>query len=253
MDQIFQDKVALITGGTSGIGRAAAIALAKRGAKVIVSGRRENEGKETVRLIHEAGGVGLFVKCDVTQEKDIADLVSKAVDTYGRLDIAFNNAGVFTEGPFSQMTIDDYERNFNTNVKGVFLSMKYQIPQMLKSGGGSIINNASIAGLIGVGGTALYGASKAAVISLTKNVAVEYAKQNIRVNAVAPAGIETDMLTSFVADHKSEKAQRFKAAHPMGRFGTVDEIAAAVVFLASPNSSFITGQTIVLDGGYTIP
>lgn len=253
MGQSFQNKVALITGGTSGIGRATAIALAKKGAKVIVSGRRENEGKETVRLIQEAGGIGMFVKCDITQEKDIAALISKTVDTYGQLDIAFNNAGVFSEGPLATMTVDDYERIFNTNVKGVFLSMKYQIPQMLKSGGGSIINNASIAGMIGAGGFALYGASKAAVISLTKNVAMEFARQNIRVNAVAPAGVDTDMLASFVGDQKGEKAQMFKEAHPMGRFGTVDEIAAAVVFLASPKSSFITGQTIVLDGGFTLP
>lgn len=254
MDQILQNKVAIITGATAGIGRNAAILFAKKGAKVVVTGRRDKEGEETVRLIKDAGGTALFVKCDVSQEKDNADLVAKTLKTYGRLDIAFNNAGVFgKEASLLELTEDDYKYIFDINVKGIFLSMKYQIPAMLKSGGGSIINNASVAGIIGIPDNALYAASKAAVISLTKSLALAYAKQNIRVNAVAPAGVETEMLTTFIGDKKSEKAENFKNLHPMGRFGTSDEIAEGALFLASQNSSFITGQTLVLDGGFTIP
>ncbi len=251
MGKVLEGKVAIVTGGTSGIGRASAIELAKAGAKVVVSGRREKEGQETVQLIQKAGGTSLFVKVDITKESDIAQMVKKTLDTYGRLDIAFNNAGILAHGPITQVTEEEYKQVFDANVKGVLLSMKHEVPAMLKSGGGSIINMSSIAGLISLKEVSIYSASKHAVVGMIKSAALELAKQNIRVNGVAPAGIETDMLTSFVPDLESQEAKKFRELHPMGRFGKSEEIASVVLFLASSASSFITGQTIAIDGGYT--
>jgi NAD(P)-dependent dehydrogenase (short-subunit alcohol dehydrogenase family) len=250
MEKNLEGKVAIVTGGTSGIGRASAIALAREGAKVVVSGRREKEGQETVQLIKKAGGTALFVKADITNEADVSMLVKKCVETYGRLDIAFNNAGVFGHTPIVDVTIEEYKRIFDANVEGVVLSMKHEVPAMLKNGGGAIINMASVVGLVGVAEASLYDASKHAVIGLTKSAALEFAKKNIRVNAVAPAGIETEMLEGYVVDYNSEGAKQFKALHPMGRFGKPEEIASVVVFLASSGASYVTGQTIAIDGGF---
>jgi NAD(P)-dependent dehydrogenase (short-subunit alcohol dehydrogenase family) len=252
----FQDKVALITGGSSGIGRATAVAFAREGVKVVVTSRRENEGKETVRLIKEAGGEGLFIRTDVSKEADVKAMVEGTVKAYGHLDYAFNNAGI--EGnaaPLAEQTVDDYESVLGINVRGVFLSMKYEIPQMLKNGGGAIVNMSSIDGLIGFPGISLYVASKHAVIGLTKSAALEYAKSGIRINAVGPGAIETDMVDRFVskvsAGKEEEIRQQFAAMHPIGRFGKPEEIASAVLYLCSDGASFVTGQTLALDGGFT--
>lgn len=248
---MLENKVAIVTGGTRGIGRATAIALAKGGAKVAVCGRSVNGGMETVRLVQEIGGEGIFIRADITKEDEVAYLVKKTVETYGHLDIACNNAGIRGSGTVAEAAVEDYQLIFDTNVKGVLLSMKYEIPAMLKSGGGSIINMASIAALVSRGNASIYAASKGAVIALTRSAAMECVKQNIRINAIAPAGIETEMLLDFIGGKESEAGRTFMALHPMGRFGTPEEIANVVVFLASQRSSFITGQTIALDGGFS--
>lgn len=252
MSSKLQNKVALVTGGTSGIGRASAIALAKAGAKVVVSGRRETEGQETVRLIEAVGGEALFVKADVSNEADVINLVNKTVEKFGGLHIAFNNAGV--EGhpaPITQVTSEDYQHVFDINVKGVLLSLKHEVPAMLKSGGGSIINTSSVAGLVGMANVSVYVASKHAVIGITKSVALEFAKQNIRVNAVSPAAIQTDMFERFTGGADTDAGKYLASMHPIGRVGVSDEIANPVVFLASDDSSFITGQSLTIDGGFT--
>lgn len=245
-----ENKVALVTGGTSGIGRASAVALARAGAKVVVAGRRETEGAETVNQIEAAGGEGLFVRADVAREPEIKALVQAAVDTFGRLDIAFNNAGVEWAGPLTEATEADYRRVMDINVWGVLAALKHEVPAMLKSGGGSIINTSSVAGHIGMAGAAIYVASKFAVEGLTRTAAIEFAKQGIRVNAVAPAAIETEMFDRF-AGKEGEVRNYLTSLHPVGRLGRPHEIADAVVWLASEQSSFVTGHSLVVDGGFT--
>ncbi len=243
-------KVAIITGGSSGIGRATAIAFAREGAKVAIASRREEEGEETVRLVKEAGSDGFFVKTDVAKAADVSAMVEKTVQHYGRLDYAFNNAGI-EEAPTSlvEQTEETFDRIVNINIKGVWLSMKYQIPQMLKNGGGVIVNTSSVGGLIGVPGVPIYVASKHAVLGLTKSAALEYAKQGIRINAVSPGAIETEMFDRF-ADDPQMRGQ-MAAAHPVGRVGKAEEIASAVLWLCSDGASFVTGQTLTVDGGFT--
>lgn len=245
-----QDKIALVTGGTSGIGRATAIAFARAGAKVVVSGRREKEGAETLALVQKAGGTGLFVRADVAKEADVKNLIDATLRAYGRLDVAFNNAGIESAviKPTHEQDDADFDRVFAINVKGVYLSLKHEIAAMLKTGGGSIVNTSSVAGLIGMPGAGPYVASKHAVIGLTKNAALEYAKQGIRVNAVAPAAIETPMFDRFT---EAVPRDFLASLHPIGRVGKPEEIADAVLWLSSPQSSFVTGQTITVDGGFT--
>ena len=252
----FQGKVALITGGSSGIGRATAIAFAREGAKVIVTSRRENEGKETLRMIKEVGSEGLFIRTDVSKEADVKAMVEGTVKAYSRLDYAFNNAGIEGDvAPLAEQNVDNYEAVLGINVGGVFLSMKYEIPQMLKNGGGAIVNMSSVGGLIGFPGFSLYVASKHAVLGLTKTAALEYAKSGIRINAVSPAVIETDMVDRFVGKvgvgKEGEMRQQLAAMHPIGRMGKPEEIASAVLYLCSDGASFVTGQTLAIDGGYT--
>ena len=242
-------KVALITGGTTGIGRDTAILFAKSGAKIVVSGRREAEGNETINLVRAAGGDGLFVKSDVSKSADVRSLVQKTVEKFGRLDLAFNNAGV--EGqwkPIIEQSEEDWDSVININLKGTWLCLKYEILQMLKQGSpGAIVNMSSVAGLMGSAGAAIYVASKHGVIGLTRTVALEYASKGIRVNAVCPAVIETAMADrAFPAP---EIKKRLLAMHPIGRFGKPTEIAEAVLWLCSSKSSFVTGHYITLDGG----
>jgi NAD(P)-dependent dehydrogenase (short-subunit alcohol dehydrogenase family) len=247
---ILQDKVALVTGGTSGIGRATAIAYAQQQAKVVVVGRRIDEGEETVRLIKEAGGEATFVQADVTKEADVKAMVDNAVSVFGRLDIAFNNAGTVGENPsLIEQPEAEYDRIMNVNVKGVWLSMKYEIAQMLKQGSGSIVNTASANGVVALPSVPLYTASKHAVVGLTKAAALQYAKAGIRINVVAPAAIETDMFEAATGGQDEAKAY-ITGLHPIGRVGQAVEVANAVLFLSSDLASFITGETLMVDGGF---
>jgi|SRR5579871_4428276 NAD(P)-dependent dehydrogenase (short-subunit alcohol dehydrogenase family) len=246
-----EGKVGLVTGGTSGIGRDTAVLFAKAGVNVVVAGRREVEGEKTVEMIRSAGSDGLFVKADVSKASEVEMLVQKAVEKFGRLDLAFNNAG--TEGiwvPIVKQSEEDWDRTISVNLKGVWLSLKYEIKQMLKQGGGgAIVNMASTMGLIGSAGAAAYSASKHGVIGLTKTAALETAKSRIRINAVCPAAIETSMSERlFGAPHVHRYV---KSCHPIGRFGRAEEVAEAVLWMCSDRASFMTGQSLVLDGGFT--
>lgn len=247
----FSQKVALVTGGTSGIGRATAVAFAAQGAKVVVSGRREPEGIETVSLIQKAGGEGVFVRADVSKEEDHINLVARTVEHFGRLDFAFNNAGIiFDRQPITQTSKESFDQTMAVNVGGVFLAMKHQIPAMLRSGGGAIVNNASVLGLRPTANRSSYNASKYAVIGLTKTVALEFAAQGVRINAVCPAIIATDLTAELLNDEKTHAYLR--SLHPVGRVGDVEEVAGAVIFLCSPAASFMTGVALPVDGGFAI-
>ena len=244
-----KNKVALVTGGTSGIGESTALLFAEAGAKVVIAGRRETEGNAVVEQIRKAGGEATFIKTDVGKAAEVQALVQKTIDKYGRLDTAFNNAGV--EGnwtPLVEMPEEDWDRVIDTNLKGAWLCLKYEIPQMLKTGGGTIVNMSAVAGLMGTPAAAHYGASKHGVIALTRTAALEHASHNIRVNAVCPAVIETPMGERLFG--APEVRPEAVAMHPIGRFGTPREIAEAVLWLASEKSSFMTGHYIVLDGGF---
>jgi NAD(P)-dependent dehydrogenase (short-subunit alcohol dehydrogenase family) len=242
-------KAAIITGGSSGIGRAAAIALAKQGVKIAIAARRAKEGEETVRLVKEAGSDGIFVKTDVANENDVRSLVEKTVKTYGRLDYAFNNAGI-EETPTSlvDQTSEVFDQIMNVNVKGVWLSMKYEIPEMIRTGGGAIVNTSSGAGVIGYPQQPIYIASKHAVLGLTKSAALEYAKSGIRINAIAPGVTETEMVERVAEDDK-QLIESIKSITPIGRIGDPQEIANAVVWLLSDKASFVLGHTLLVDGG----
>lgn len=242
-------KVAIVTGGNSGIGRAAALALAKQKVKISIAARRTEEGEETVRLIKEAGSDGIFVKTDVTSESDVSSLVSKTVETYGKLDYAFNNAGVEEiMTPFLDQTSEKFDQIMSTNVRGVWLSMKYEIPEMIKNGGGAIVNNSSVAGVMGFPQMPIYIASKHAVLGLTKSAASEFAKSGIRINAIAPGGVKTDM-EKRVVESNPQLLDTFDSMHPIGRIGTPEEIANAVIWLLSDKASFVLGHTLLVDGG----
>jgi NAD(P)-dependent dehydrogenase (short-subunit alcohol dehydrogenase family) len=243
-------KVALVTGGTSGIGRDTAVLFAKEGAKVVVTGRREAEGKETLEMMRAAGGDGLFLKGDVAKAAEVEMMVQKTVEKFGRLDIAFNNAGI--EGnwvPLVEQSEEDWDRVIDINLKGTWLCLKYEIRQMVKqSGGGTIVNMSSVAGWIGSAGAATYCASKHGVLGLTKAAALENAKDGIRVNAVCPAVIETAMAERAFADPAVNKF--VLSQHALGRFGKPTEISEAVLWMCSERSSFMTGQSLILDGGF---
>jgi NAD(P)-dependent dehydrogenase (short-subunit alcohol dehydrogenase family) len=242
----FKGKVALVTGGTSGIGKATAIAFARAGAKVVLSGRREKEGAEVVAEIKKLGGDAAFVRADVAKDAEVKAMVDFTVEKFGRLDIAFNNAGVEWKGTLDQATETEYRRIFDINVWGLLNSMRHEIPIMLKNGGGAIVNTSSIAGHVGLGGVSVYIASKHAVEGLTKSAALEFAKQNIRINAVAPGPIATEMWDRFAGDAGDQIASTV----PVQRVGASEEIAAAVLYLASDAAKFTTGTSLVVDGGF---
>ena len=240
-------KVAIITGGTSGIGRATAVALAKEeGANVVIAARREKEGNETVQLVKEAGGDGMFVKTDVINEDDVRALVEKTVKEYGGLDYAVNNAGlVEAQTSLLAETSSVFDQIMNVNVKGVWLCMKHEIPEMIRKGAGAIVNMASGAGVIGDPQLPIYDASKHAVLGLTKSAALGYAKSGIRINAVAPGLTKTDLL----ANYDKEFIESLKSMYPVGRIADPQEIANAVVWLLSDKASFVVGHTLLVDGG----
>ena len=243
-------KAAIITGGSSGIGRAAAVALAKQGVKVAIAARRAKEGEETVRLVKEAGSEGIFVKTDVANENDVRSLVEKTVKQYNRLDYAFNNAGIEEKTtPLVDQTSEVFDQIMNVNVKGIWLSMKYEIPEMIRTGGGAIVNTSSGAGVVGYPLQPIYIASKHAVLGLTKSAALEYAKSGIRINAVAPGGVETDMLKQAAEDNK-QFVETLRSMHPIGRIADPEEIANVVVWLLSDKASFVLGHTLLVDGGF---
>ena len=251
MMETFKSKVALVTGGSSGIGRATALAFAQRGARVVVADVGVEGGEETASLIQNTGGEALFIQTDVAQASEIEHLIGKTVETYGRLDYAFNNAGI--AGDLS-LTADCSEEHWNRvmsiNLRGVWLCMKHELPQMLKQGSGAIVNTASALGLVGIIGQAAYVAAKHGVVGLTKTAALEYAKSGIRVNAVCPGVIQTPMVEGVIKA-QPELTEGLLALEPVGRLGQPEEIAQTVVWLCSDAASFVTGHSMAADGGYT--
>ncbi len=249
MSKATTSKVVLITGGTSGIGRAAALAFARRGDRVVVAGRRVSEGEETARLAREAGGDAVFIQTDATIPSEVEALVARTVERWERLDCAFNNAGITGEmARTADCTEENWHRTLSINLTAVWLSMKCEIRQMLKQSSGVIVNNASTAGLVGMRGGPAYSASKGGVIQLTRTAALEYAKQGIRVNAVCPGFIETPM-TDAHARVNPDLEPWIRRIQPMGRLGTADEVAEAVLWLCSDAASFVTGHALAIDGG----
>jgi NAD(P)-dependent dehydrogenase (short-subunit alcohol dehydrogenase family) len=245
-------KVALITGGASGIGRATALAFAREGAKLIIADRHEDGGQQTVHMITEQGGEATFVQVDVSRATEAAAMINTAVETYGRLDCAHNNAGVGARPRvrLHEISEESWDRLLDINLKGVWLCMKYEIAQMLTQGGGAIVNTASIMGLVGSWSrSGAYNASKHGVVGLTKTAALEYATEGIRVNAVCPGYIRTPLIEATLASQPEMEAQ-IVARHPVGRMGRPEEIAEAVVWLCSDAASFVTGHTMTVDGGY---
>jgi NAD(P)-dependent dehydrogenase (short-subunit alcohol dehydrogenase family) len=247
----FDGKVAFVTGGGSGIGRVTARAFAREGASVAVVGHTPDDINETARLIEKAGGQAIAITCDVTRSLDIESAVQRALETFGRLDFAFNNAGIEQPvKPILDVTDEEWSRVLDVNLRGVFLCMKHQLPPMQRQGGGVIINTSSGAGVMGIPGQGAYAASKFGLIGLTKSVALDYAAQNIRVNAICPGIIDTPMMDRFTGDTR-EGRERVIAQEPVGRMGRPEEIASAVLWMCSDNAAFLVGHALVMDGGQT--
>ena len=250
MEKIFDNKVALVTGGSFGIGKAAALAFAERGARVLVADWMEDKTDNTVELIKKAGGSAIYIKADVSTSADVRTAVEMAVSTFGRLDYAFNNAGIEGVGGKTQeCTEENWDKTISINLKGVWLCMKYELMQMQKQAKGAIVNNASVAGLVGFPGLPAYVASKHGIIGLTKTAALENAKLGIRVNAVCPGVIHTAMIDRITGKDKLVEKQ-YESMEPIGRMGRPDEVAEAVVWLCSDAASFITGESLAVDGGW---
>ena len=243
----FEGKVALVTGGSSGIGKATALAFARAGANVVIASRRVTEGEQTVHEICERGGDAIFVKTDVSKASEVEGLMNQTIEFYGRLDYACNNAGTFVMGRLFELSEEEWDRTINANLKGIWLSLKYQIPIMLQQKGGVIVNMASMSAIIGNPGVSIYSASKGGVVALTQSAAIEYAASGIRINAISPGVISTPM----VDDIPTPLLEDIQSKHPIGRLGKPEEIADAVVWLCSDKASFVTGHNMVIDGGYT--
>jgi NAD(P)-dependent dehydrogenase (short-subunit alcohol dehydrogenase family) len=243
-------KVAIVTGASSGIGRATARLFATCGARVLMSDVDEAGGKAAADDIRRGGGAAAFIRCDISRTSDVRAMVDRSISEFGRLDFACNNAGIEGEqAETADCTEENWERVLGVNLRGTWLCMKYEIPRLLESGGGAIVNISSIAGLVGFAGIPAYVASKHGMNGLTRTAAIEYAKRNIRVNAICPGAIETPMIDRFVAEG-SEARSELIAAHPMGRMGRPEEIAEVAVWLCSAGASFVTGQLLAADGGY---
>ena len=249
MAELLKDKVALITGGSSGIGRATALACAREGARVAVADIATTGGQETARLITQAGGEAIFIQADMTKAAELEAMVNTVVETYGRLDCAHNNAGI--EGALGKTAVYEetaWEQVIAINLTGVWLCMKYEIPAMLTNGGGAIVNTASAAGLLGVPNMPAYAASKHGVVGLTRTAALEYAKAGVRVNAVCPGIIQTPMVSRLTGERPG-MFEKIATAEPIGRVGKPEEIAESVVWLCSDAASFVTGHAMSVDGG----
>lgn len=245
MSRQFEGKVALVTGGNSGIGKATAVAFAKEGAKVTIAARREALGRETAKEIRNVGGEAIFIKADMSEAADIQAMVNETVETFGRLDYAFNNAGRYGGRPLLDATEEEWDEFMNINLKGTWLCMKYEIPEMIKVGGGAIVNNSSVSGEGGWDGGSLYVASKHGINGLTKCAAIEFAKQGVRVNAVEPGIIETPAWGEISPERRIE----LNAMQPIPRMASADEVADPVIWLCSKQSSYVTGVTLLVDGG----
>ena len=249
METTFKNKVALVTGGASGIGRATVLAFARKGVKVAVADWKEND--EMVDLIKELGSEAIFINCDVSKTDDVKAMVAQTIATFGRLDYAFNNAGIEgTSAPTQECSEENWDKTIGVNLKGVWLCMRYEIPEILKQGKGAIVNCASVAGLVGFAGLPAYVASKHVIVGLTKTTALECATRGIRVNAVCPGVIQTPMIDRLIGKTK-EAMERFIGFEPIGRFGLPEEIANAVVWMCSDEASFVTGHVMAVDGGFT--
>ena len=246
---LFDGKVAMVTGASSGIGRATALLYAREGANVVVSDIDEQGGLDTVRLIRDVGGKAVFIKADVSNPADCEMLVKKTVEEYGRLDYACNNAGIGGEqNPTADYSVEGWQKVIAVNLSGVFYCMKYEIPEMLKVGKGAIVNMASILGQVGFAGSPAYVAAKHGVVGLTKNTALEYAAKGIQVNSIGPAFIQTPMIAAL--EENTEVLNALVSLHPIGRLGKPEEVAELVIWLSSDRASFVTGAYYAVDGGY---
>lgn len=252
MNTLYKGKVTIVTGAAEGMGFSTAKAFAEAGASVVLADVQADKAHAAAETLTKSGFTAMAVTCDVSKEDDVAAMVKKAVETYGRLDAAYNNAGLQTpQVPAAEMSYEDYDRTMAINLRGVFTCMKYQIPAMLNNGGGAIVNCSSQGGVTGFPGQAAYIASKHGIIGLTRTAALDYAQKGVRINAVCPGVIQTPMVERLLGDNKDARAELIKSI-PAGRLGTGDEIASAVLWLCSPGASFVIGHALMVDGGFTV-